>query len=68
MICLGKTCRVNKQMVGNDVKGTNITDVSVSEVLHTCSTGKEINGTGIPILDRALSKNPRKKNSFAGHL
>ena len=40
-------------------------DASSSEVLRTCSFGKEIAGTGSPLLERLTLGNFRKKNSFA---
>ena len=53
--------------VGNDVKGAkeSMPDASASEVLHTCSPGKEIDGTGSPILDRVTLGKPGTKKSFA---
>ena len=50
--------------VGNYVKGTSMPDAPASEVFHTCSPGKEIAGTGSPILYQLVLSKKRKKNTF----
>ena len=42
-----------------------MSDASASEVLHTCSPSKEIDGTGSPIQDQVTSRNPGRKTNFA---
>ena len=50
--------------VGDYVKGTSISDVSESGVLHTHSPAKNIAGTGSPILEQITLVKPGNKNQF----
>ena len=54
-----------RECVGDYVKGASMPDASASEVLHTCSPGKEVAGTGSPILDRVTLRNHGKKKSVS---